>query len=66
MKINLDYALPAFVLNAVTMVMVVISMVGNWLAYYHRAELTQQVSELRQKVECLSLAKELDRQKCSQ
>ena len=52
-------------LNVVTTLMVVISMVGNWMADYRRAELMQQVSELRQRVDCLSLAKELDRQKCN-
>ena len=56
----------------------VISAVGNWRAEYLRGELMRRVAAaekqalsavewaeyLRQKVECLSLAKEQDRQKC--
>jgi len=62
MKMNMDYTPAAFWLNVVTTLLVVISMVGNWLAYYHRGELIQQVQDLRQQVKCL--AREQDRQKC--
>lgn len=64
MKINMDYTPAAFWLNVVTTLMVLISMVGNWLAYYHRGELMQQISELRMQVNCFASATESERQKC--
>ena len=79
MKLNLDYSRPAIFLNVFVALLIVASAVVNWQMYFQREELMQRVGAaekqagyaeecvdcLRQEIECLASAKELDRQRCS-
>lgn len=51
MKSSMGDAPRAFVLSALTTLMVAISMVDNWLAHYQRADLMQHVADSWEKVE---------------